>query len=391
VFSLIGLPFVCLLGVCVLAVPALAAWSWDRPRLRWPRRVVLVVVSQAVVLAFGLAWINRTQDFYGSWSELRGHEAPPVLGTGVQTTHLGAGASQADYQTLDPSASAAAGGAWNRELLADWRTQGSRGSLVVSFALTGPRTHYVLPASVYLPAGYFSAANRNRRYPVVELFPGYPGGPQTWLNDLSVRTYLDSAIAEGRLPPTIAVMVFNDPDGNKDSECVNAVDGAQAATYLAEDVPTAISHLLRVLPGRQSWAAVGYSTGGYCALHLALAYPQRYGAAVSLSGYLAPDLGAATGDVFRGNRVLAEHDNVAWVLTHERAPNLPLLLGAGSADLPAMAAIHRLVPLLAASMPVTTAIVPGGGHNGDVWTALEPAVWNWLGHHLAGSADTGSA
>jgi enterochelin esterase-like enzyme len=126
-------------------------------------------------------------------------------------------------------------------------------------------------------------------------------------------------------------------------------------------------------------------------LHLALAYPQRYGAAVSLSGYLAPDLGAATGDVFRGNRVLAEHDNVAWVLTHERAPNLPLLLGAGSADLPAMAAIHRLVPLLAASMPVTTAIVPGGGHNGDVWTALEPAVWSWLGHHLAGSADTGSA
>ena len=58
---------------------------------------------------------------------------------------------------------------------------GGGGSSVVSFDIAAPSLR--VPPSrcyVYLPPGYRPRAQRSRRYPVVYLLHGYPGGPIDW-------------------------------------------------------------------------------------------------------------------------------------------------------------------------------------------------------------------
>lgn len=376
--ALTGLPFLGVLTLLVILVVATAVRTWPRARWQFVRRWALLLIAEALVVLIGVVWVNRTQDFYASWGELLGHEAAPVV-TPIHRSPA-ALARESRYIPIDPSRSPAAVTAWARDVERDWHSQGSHGSLVVSFPLTGPRTHYTLPTAVYLPAAFFHR-RPGRRFPVVEVFPGYPGGPQDWLVDLAARHYLDQSIDSGVLPPTIAVFVSPDPFPGHDSECVNSASGVHAGTYLTTDVPAVVSRLLPVLASPRSWATLGYATGGFCALHAALTAPYRYGAAVSLSGYLRPVQDAATGDLL-GRHGLKRFDSVAWLLAHRPVPRLDLLLGAGSSDAAAMNALHGLIRILPPAVATTTAIVPGGGRNARVWRALEPTVWRWLGQHL---------
>ena len=94
-------------------------------------------------------------------------------------------------------------------------------------------------------------------------------------------------------------------------QCLNQVGGPQDLTYLAEDVPTVIAHMLRVLPPGLGWGVAGYSEGGFCAANMALRFRYRYGAAASISGYFSPyNNKLATGLVspFGNNKTLRDNN-----------------------------------------------------------------------------------
>src|SRR2546421_12646965 len=83
-------------------------------------------------------------------------------------------------------------------------------------------------------------------------------------------------MAEGRIPPMILVAVSQNPVPHQDSECVDAVGGAKADTYLTQDAPDAITQHLRVITDRTAWSLIGYSTGGDRAVDPAPRHPPPF-------------------------------------------------------------------------------------------------------------------
>ena len=53
-----------------------------------------------------------------------------------------------------------------------------------------------------------------------------------------------------------------------------------------------------------SWGIIGDSTGGYCALKLAMHHPEAYAAAAGLSAYYKAPIDPTTGDSSTANKAL---------------------------------------------------------------------------------------
>ncbi|MCW2904654.1 MAG: esterase [Streptosporangiaceae bacterium] len=120
---------------------------------------------------------------------------------------------------------------------------------------------------------------------------------------------------------------------------------------------------------------MGYSTGGFCAAKLALQYPRLYGAAVSLSGYFAP-----TSPLLTRSPQLGQQDSPLVLIRHKHP--VALLLAASRQD---PGTVNQIQAMAAAAQPPTrlfTYIVPKGGHNTQVWSAMLPTAYQWLTRQL---------
>jgi S-formylglutathione hydrolase FrmB len=233
---------------------------------------------------------------------------------------------------------------------------------------------------VYLPAAYFQPSQAQRRFPVIELFHGYPGNPKNWTETMHLAQTLDTAIAAGRMPPVIAVVPADDDPGH-DSECVNAVGGQQDETYLAVDVPADIQRDFRVLDRPRGWATLGYSTGGFCAVNIALHHPDQYAAAASLAGYYTALVDRSTGDLYRGHTAGRRWNSPQWQVAH-KPTTVALYLVASRGDPEAMRAMASMRRAVGGRSPLVTVTLSGGGHNFHVWYSASPAAFEWLGAHL---------
>jgi len=187
-------------------------------------------------------------------------------------------------------------------------------------------------------------------------------------------------IASGFMPPVIAV-VPTDDDVGRDSECVNAVGGQQDETYLAVDVPTDIRREFRALDTSRGWATLGYSTGGFCAVNIALHHPDGYAAAASLSGYYVAVLDRSTGDLYRSDGAARRWNSPQWLVAHRRV-TVPLYLVASRGDHEAMRAMQIMRHAADRRLPLVTVTLPTGGHNFHVWYAASLTAFEWLGAHL---------
>ena len=117
--------------------------------------------------------------------------------------------------------------------------------------VTGPRSGITRAVYVYLPPQYFQPAFQAYRFPVIELLHGQPGKPEDWITVVGVTNTFDRLLAEKLARPAVVVM----PDANGGPrislQCLNQAGGPQDLTYLAEDLPERIAHMLRVQrPGR---------------------------------------------------------------------------------------------------------------------------------------------
>jgi S-formylglutathione hydrolase FrmB len=248
--------------------------------------------------------------------------------------------------------------------------------------LSGPASGLVRDVDVYLPPGY-DDPDPAVRFPIIEWFPGFPGEPREVTALFGLPGMLDDAIAHDRMPPTVVIIpdINGEPRLAHDEECVDAVAGAPDDTYLSEDVRTWALARLRVRTDRAGWALAGWSTGGYCAMDLALRHPGWYGVAASHSGYDSTANDTTTGDLFAGRDDLRRANDVTDLLRTHPVP-LELLVAAGADESAEQAAADRIVAAAGPPVDLTRITFPGGGHNTDAVRSQLPTILGWIGEHL---------
>jgi len=331
-------------------------------------RILAACLAFIPAMLFGVAAVNKYYDYYQSWSavsaDLGGQ--PAIQGPTLPAVDIASG------QRLG----AILGSSIN---LASAAEQGQTFRLTVR----GRTSHLTRHVYVYLPPQYFRAAYRGYRFPVIELIPGFPGGPQDWINVVGVIASYTTLLNNGVAKP--AALVMPDPNGGRrvSLQCLNVVHGPQDATFLALDLPRYLSQVLRLQPPGQAWGIAGYSEGGYCAANLALIYRLRYGYSGVLSGYFVPlkDQLPRLVSPFGKNKALRRQNTpFDRLVTLPVSARIPLFwLGVGSKDPSAVADGRRFQQLLLARQPgVQLHMEPGGGHTMTTWRALMPPLLEWM-------------
>ncbi len=153
--------------------------------------------------------------------------------------------------------------------------------LLAGNALGDPvcRTH-----PVYLPPGYDDARNH---YPVLWCLAAYTNagpGQVNWRNHgENLPERLDRLIAEQRIPPLIMVFpdCYTSLGGN---QYVNTPAMGNYADFLLEELVPAIDRDFRTIPEPAGRGVFGKSSGGFGALHLAMAHPGTFAAVASHAG-----------------------------------------------------------------------------------------------------------
>ena len=113
-------------------------------------------------------------------------------------------------------------------------------------------------------------------FPVIYLLHGIGDDHTDWVRRTRIEQYVQSL-------PVIVVM----PTTPWQSMYVDGVNGPPAATAIAKHLVDFIDSRFQTAREARYRAVCGLSMGGYGALHLALSYPDRFGAAASHSGALS--------------------------------------------------------------------------------------------------------
>lgn len=237
---------------------------------------------------------------------------------------------------------------------------------------------------VYLPPQYFQPAYKDKKFPAIVVMTGFPGDARNLLTKFDYPGRELQLIDSGTVKPMVQVLMRPSPSMPRDSECEDIPGGPQAQTYYATDVPRDVQASYRVVGGAHGWGVIGDSTGGYCALKLAMAHPGVYTTAVSLSGGLTAAKDITTGDLFGGSQQRRNEADLNWRLAHLPMPAVSVLLADSKDDAGGYAASTAFVAAVRPPMTAAQAVVPTGGHNFTTWVRMLPASLGWLSDHLAG-------
>ncbi|MCB5164074.1 esterase family protein [Streptomyces bambusae] len=342
--------FALLIALTVLAVAAtLVLWgSLPGPGwVRWPVRLLMILLCQLTAIATVATWMNNSYGLYASWSDLLGTE---------------------DAGTLGPMTGPPVG----RAKFAD------SGNGVLTTSFRGTHSKLAGQVLVWTPPEYRAAGAEKTRFPVLLLLHGVPGAPQGWLDAGGMPDAFAEYAAQGRTHPFVLVMPVVDP-GGVDTDCSDTPQ-RKVATWLARDVPDLVARHFRTLPGPRAWGLMGFSTGGFCAAKLPLQYPRVFGAGVALD----PDPLTGDPDVLPDAR-LRERNSPLWLVRHARpAPDVALFLATSRQDRLSPPRFIEEFARAAAGTGVTvrTLVLPTGGHNFDTWQRMYPEVIPWLGDRL---------
>jgi enterochelin esterase-like enzyme len=343
----------------VVAVTVLAGVTWDVPRYKRLRRSGLLLLTQFFVIGTLAAGANMAGGFYASLADVFG------------VRHIQGPVTQSVEKPVEKVAN-----------VEPWLAEARKGvgpgkGVWAPMSISGRRTGYQLPAWVYVPDAYFDVEQPDRKFPVVMLLAGFPGAVENWERQGHMVPVLDRLIAEGKIPPMILISVSQNPEPSRDSECVDAAGGAKADTYITQDATEAISQHFRVVPDRSGWSMMGYSTGGYCAVSLALRHPERFSAAISLDGYFEPALDATTGDLFKKDAALQRSYTPLQTIHDKRDLPLKFYLMVGDAEARSKQAARSFAGLVRPPDTTTIVDVPGG-HNWNTWNSALPGALSWL-------------
>jgi enterochelin esterase-like enzyme len=258
---------------------------------------------------------------------------------------------------------------------------------VLQVSIRGERTGIAVSRDyVYLPPQYFQRAYARARFPVVLALTGYPNDTWSIIKWLALPATAARLVAAKRIKPAIYLMMNVSPALPRDTECTNVPAGLQVFSFFGTDVPRAMEQTFRVQTGRTGWATLGYSTGAYCAVKLAMMASGQYASAVSLAGYFNAIQDQSTGDLYGGSAAYRNDNNLDWRLMHLPAPPVSVLATtsrSGELSYPGTLYFLRNVhpPMHGYSL-----ILPQGGHNYRTWDRELPQSLEWLSKRLAPAA-----
>jgi S-formylglutathione hydrolase FrmB len=150
------------------------------------------------------------------------------------------------------------------------------GSVIETASFPSPALSAQGSFLVYLPPGF---GTPGVRYPVIYLLHGQNGHATAFL-EVGLQPTLDHLIAAGAVAPMVAVMV---QDRSTLSNWRD-IGSRHSASYVVE-VQELIDRMLPTLAARDARAIVGSSMGGFGAMHVALANPDRFSVVESWLGY----------------------------------------------------------------------------------------------------------
>ncbi|MFE7191069.1 alpha/beta hydrolase [Kitasatospora sp. NPDC057541] len=361
---------------------AVAMWFWGRVKGPEPVRVLsrlaMLVFCQVTAVIMVFVMVNNANLIYGNWDDLLGTgnhvravpsvppQEPAAAGQGAAPAGGGGGAPAGD--AAHPAANKVQ---QSFRGVDDPKVPGDVQKTDLKGQLSGVDGEVL----VWLPPQYNDPAFKDKKFPVVELIPGYPGSSSTWYGTLKVSEQLKPLMQQGKVAPFILVSPRTLLLGNHtDAGCTDVPGKVNADTWLTRDVPQMILDNFRADPSADRWGIAGYSAGAHCAAKLSLAHPNRYRAGVSLSGYNDP---ATEKDSLVGKDAkLREANNPVNILKGSaQPPKVSLYVsgnkGDGYEDGQAIAA--------AAKAPTTVQVVETTGpHSSDVWKDMVPGVFEWL-------------
>ncbi|WP_322869845.1 alpha/beta hydrolase [Streptomyces goshikiensis] len=362
-----------LLAVFLLATAIVftaAVWLWPRlARRGWRQvlgRVGLVVVVQALVLSsVGLA-ANRSFLIYGSWTELAGREKA----TAADHADVAGGSAVEVVGRVKP----------------DYPGGGTRrlGGDIQKIMIQGQKSKIATPAYVYLPPEYFQKGNEKRKFPAAIVLTGFPGTAENLLEGLRYPKTMWTLAKEKKSQPMILVMMRPTVAPPRNTQCVDIPDGGpQTETFFGTDLPQAISGAYRVGTSPRNWAIMGDSTGGYCALKVALQHPESYSAGVGLSADYKPDIDSKSGDLFHGNTKEERRSDLLWSLDHLPQGNSSFLVTTSLQGEGNYGPTQEFIKRVKAPARVSSITLGSGGHNFNTWNREIPPSLVWLSGRLS--------
>ncbi len=367
-------------GLLVLIAVLIAAAIAGAVLLRrWWRLASAFVALVGVVLFVG-AVVNDHFSFYTSWRDILGVHSRDLAHAAPQTL-----APSQPTDLLTPQGAAAV-----------LHPKPGHGALMQTvfpsrYSGVGARKGFV-----YLPPQYFDPAWGDVRFPVLELLHGAPGAPANWVVQIRTAEMMDDMITHHRVGPMVLVSAdYNGPSRLHSTECVNAVHGLQMDTYVTSDLRYDVLSALRVGGSRSQWGLAGFSTGGFCAINLALRHPSLYSSTAIMDGYFHAIEDRFASHLYLGNRVARRDNTPMWTWLHEPDPHLrPLhiLLLAGTHDPGALVESVRfhdmveLTPVGVRNWSMAFDLDTIGGHTFAAWRHMTPAVLAWSWTQLASPA-----
>ena len=218
---------------------------------------------------------------------------------------------------------------------------------------------------IYLPA------NRIKNQPVLFLLHGLGDNQNSWLYNSSLVRYASQY-------PFVIVM----PDVGK-SSYTNTAYGDHYWDYLTKDLPEYLTTWLNLSLTKQNTFVAGLSMGGYGAFKWALNYPDRIGAAASLSGRL--DISSTWNDrtaefeqVFGDRESFTKsHNNLLNLVADRRATQLPLfqLIGTDDKLLENNRTFHTFARQYLDKLDYREQT---GQHDWNFWDTYLPVCLQWL-------------
>ena len=370
--------FLGLLVLATLAAVAAVVYFWER--LAAPRLVpvlgrlgALVVVNLLVLLTVGAA-ANDTFGFFADWTDLAGaFQSAPKASTSSHGGSAGTAAGAAVRSDRLPAAPATLPPLPRAPL----------GQRQFTYTVKGRLSGLTGEVIVSLPPSYRDPSARNRRYPVIETFHGYPGTPRQWLESMALPQVLDSESAARRVAPALVVAPQTEIPPGRDTECVNGGPGFPAVeTWLTQDVPDWVVRTFRVRTDRAAWAAAGLSEGGWCAAMASLLHPGRYGAALVFGGYFGPKFGRAYQPWPPGSPLARPYQLLGRVSANP--PPVAIWMETSHSDRTSFASSQKFLRAVRPPLAVHLVEFAHAGHSVLLWSGLVPDAVRWLGSEVPG-------
>ncbi|MEV0276843.1 alpha/beta hydrolase-fold protein [Streptomyces sp. NPDC050610] len=356
--------------IAAVVLFALTIWLWPRLSKRsipsvFARVGMLLATQITMIAALGL-FANYSFGFYASWADLFGQEQEP----GVVVDHD----NKASGKTV--------------QVVGTQQVSVPRGSVprvagrIDKVNVQGPQSKIASPAFVYLPPEYFQTQYAKRQFPASVVLTGYPGTAEALIKGLHYPQTAHKLSKEGKMQPTILVMMRPTVAPPRDTECMDIPHGPQTETFFTKDLRKALSDQYRIGTKGANWGIIGDSTGGYCALKFAMRHPEAYGTGAALSGYYKAPIDATTGSLFGGSKKLANENNLLWRLKHKGMPKANLLVTSSKRGEHNYKDTLKFIDGVKQPARVSSMTLDSGGHNFNTWRREIPGVLQWLGSRL---------